>query len=88
MPKIELAVLEWNGRGPRLLGRLGDPDLVASVQERLAARHEAATHAGALRRVTAPSATPRALRADRATAAGASSGPPSSSTRRVARRAR
>ena len=87
MPKIELAVLEWNGRGPRLLGRLGDPDLVASVQERLASRDEAA-HAGALLRKAAPRATTRAPRHDRATAAGASSGPPSSSTRRVARRAR
>lgn len=41
MARIDLCLVEWpdlpNVGGPRLLGRLGDPDLVELVRERLAA---------------------------------------------------
>jgi len=40
MARIDLALVEWPDipeAGPRLLGRLGDPDLVDAARERIAA---------------------------------------------------
>ncbi|MEB2346929.1 MAG: hypothetical protein OZ948_19625 [Deltaproteobacteria bacterium] len=40
MARIDLALVEWPETpeaGPRLLGRLADPDLVAAARERIAA---------------------------------------------------
>ena len=42
MPRLELVLVDWPDRGfdgPKLLGRLADPDLVSEVQDRLAADH-------------------------------------------------
>jgi hypothetical protein len=41
MPRVDLALVEWpedlSLGGPRLLGRIADPDLVELVRERIAA---------------------------------------------------
>ena len=41
MPRIEITLVEWpecsDIGGPRLLGRIADPDLVEEVRERIAA---------------------------------------------------
>lgn len=57
---LDLALFEWpttpEAGGPRLLGRLSDPDLVEQVRDRIAAAHrrELARLEGPVRLVGAP----------------------------------
>lgn len=54
--RLDIALVEWPDSGvggPRLVGRLDDPDLVAAARDRLAAAHrrELASLAGPVRLV-------------------------------------